>query len=74
MSPARQHRYCDRDRHGRRGNIACGIEIGTGPGDYERDAARRWTEADAEVRALEQPLSDTILDAQRRLNAVFIDL
>lgn len=24
-------------------NIACGIEIGTGPGDYERDAARRWT-------------------------------
>lgn len=59
-------------------NIACGIDVGAGPGDYERDAVRRWTEADAEVHALEQPLPgndrDTILDAQRRLYAVFIDL
>lgn len=59
-------------------DIASGIDIGVGPTDYARDATRRWDDADAEVHALEQPLPDssrnTILDAQRRLCAVFIDL
>jgi hypothetical protein len=59
-------------------DIASELEVGYGPGDHERDAARRWRDADAEVRALEQPLTnddrDAILDAQRRLHAVFVDL
>lgn len=59
-------------------NIAGSMRVGQGPGDYERDALRRWREADAEVAILEQPLPDrsteTVIDAQRRLHAVFIDL
>lgn len=59
-------------------NIAGRIDVGVGTADYARDAARRWEDADAEVYALEQPLPDssreTILNAQRRLYAAFIDL
>ena len=59
-------------------DIASELEVGYGPADHERDAARRWRDADAEVRALEQPLTnddrDAIHDAQRRLHAVFVDL
>ena len=59
-------------------NIASGLDIGVGPADYARHATRRWEDADAEAHALEQPLPDssreTLLDAQRRLYAAFIDL
>jgi hypothetical protein len=59
-------------------DIATELAVGYGPGDYERDAARRWRDAHSEVHGLEQPLTgddhDTILDAQRRLHAVFVDL
>jgi hypothetical protein len=52
--------------------------VGMGPTDYERTAARRWREADAELQALEQPLADaegdTVLNAQRRLHALFVEL
>lgn len=49
-----------------------------GPGDSDRDAVRRWRDADHALRALEQPLEDGgrdgIHEAQHRLCAVFVEL
>jgi hypothetical protein len=59
-------------------DVADDLTLSVGPEVYERDAVRGWQEAAAEVQSLEQPLPDhedeTLLDAQRRLRQVFIDL
>lgn len=59
-------------------NVTTGMSVGVGPSVHDRTPARRWSEAAAGLALLEQPLPNaqeaTLLDAQRRLHHVLIDL
>jgi hypothetical protein len=60
-------------------NIASSFSLGVGPGHHDRDSAGRWRETVDEVSRLEQSLPEQpdnsyLLDAQRRLYHVFIEL